>query len=105
MPRLINRLSPHLPLEMGILNRDFEPPENHIADGHFIDNGIEPFDQQHLYVRRVAGDLDQRLIGDLGIGHNKRQRVCCLFEGLRQAPSQSADADISVMRKVLPSGG
>ena len=83
----------------------FEPAKDHIAHRHFINDGIEPLDQQNLHIRRVAANLDRPFLGNLGIGHNASERARCLLKGLGRGFPLTPDADIGSMRKVLPSRG
>ena len=80
-----------------------EPPKQHVADRHLVDDGIEPIDKQQLEVGRIASHRNPNARPNLGLCHNCRERMRCLLERLRRSRTEAADANIGVMREVLPS--
>ena len=103
MLRLVDQLTPHYRLEACAGYLHFKPPEQHGPHRHFLDDGIEPFDQEKLDVGGLACYPDPSRGGDLSVHYDACERKCGLLEGVRRCRAVPEDADVGIMGKVLPS--
>jgi len=105
MARNIDRLTPRTAIELVLRNVHFETGKQHIPNRHFVNQGIEPVDQQQLQVRRFAvhghflAGIDTVRVRD---HRGKRQRS--LFESLLRRSTITPHADIGLVREVFPAG-
>lgn len=102
MLHLVDRLAPQGALEPCTGYLHLKPPEQHGPHRHFIDDGIEPIDQQKLNVRGLAGHCDTSLDGDLRISDDAGERKRRLLEGHLDTRPPTAQTDIGIVGKLLP---
>jgi len=102
MFHLVDRLTPQYALELCTAYFHLELPEQHGPHRHFIDDGIEPLDQQKLNVRGLARHFYTSLDGDLRIADDVGERKRRLLEGHLDTRPPTAQTDIGIVRKLLP---
>ena len=98
----IDRLTPQRSFEMAVHNPHVETTEQHLPHRHFINDGVEPFDEQKLDVRRLAGHCDRSLWLDSGMRDDSRERVRSLLKSRGRSAAEPAHADIGFVREMLP---
>ena len=104
--RGIDRLPPCPCREAVIDDTHLEPAEQQVTRGDFEDQGVQPVDQQQLVVSRLAAQLDGRERSDpCGIGHHRDHCQRRLLERLVTGRTDAANADVRIVRKVLPMPG
>src|SRR5512136_2404571 len=103
MPLDIDRFTPQHTFEPRALDPRREASEQHFRHRHFVDDRVEPFDEQKLKVRRLAFHLDRSLQLDLAMRDNCGQRLRRLFKRLSCCRTKAPYANVRVVRKMLPS--
>ena len=76
MPRDIDRLAPQRPVKVPPGKAHRKTSEQHVADRHFVDHGIEPLDEQELNVGRLTPYVDLAPRFDFGVGDLNAQAPC-----------------------------
>ncbi len=85
------------------LDVDMEIAKEHLPSGHFVDDGIQPVDEQDFQVWGLASDA-ARLICRKRTDrrHNRRHRTRGILKGFADACAVAPDAHIALMGEVCP---
>lgn len=102
MARAIHRLAPNRRPKLVAGDANLETAENHIPDGHFIDDCIEPCDKQQIQVDGFARNLDGRHGSHNGGCYRRCQCQSRFLKRGFHSRAPSADAQVCFVRKVLP---
>ncbi len=102
MPCDVDRLVPQRPVEVLPGNAHRKTSEQHVADRHRVNYGIEPFDEQELDVGRLTSDLDHGPRFDFSVGDRSSQCTGGLLERFRSGCAPSLHSDIGIVGKMLP---
>ena len=101
--RAVHRLAPGLRFQARALQRHGEARKEHPSRGHLVDQGVQPFGEQQLVVRRLAGKLDALERAHRGgIRHCGGKRERRLLEGFGFRRAEATHADVGAVLEVLP---
>ena len=85
------------------VKRHGETSEQQVARCHFVDQRIQPVDDQQFVIRSAAAQIHERFAADTQrIGNDSGQRKRDLLEGIGARGTQSANPDIGTMPKMFP---
>jgi hypothetical protein len=96
----VDRFAAQRPREPSVLDPHHELPKQHFPDRHFVDDGVEPFDQQQFEVGRLTLDLNRCLRLDLRVRDDRGQGASSLFECLLRRRATPAYAHVGIMREM-----
>ena len=105
MPDDIDLLAPKRPIQPISFDPDRKFRKQHPAYRHFIDDRVEPFDEEQLKIGRGTADAHLESRRNPRGRHRHRQSTGCLLESLIRRPAPPANADIGVVREMLPTRG
>ena len=106
MPHTVDRLTMSLGAQDPPVDSDIEATEDHAPNGHFIDHGVQPLDQQRFTIRRLATDRDSRVRAHvIGIASDRAQGFGGLRKRFGTSPPDAAHAHIGGVRKMFPMPG
>ncbi len=95
--------SPHSsPARLSPSIRYLVAAEQHLPHRHFVDDGVQPVDEQEIEVGAPAGDGHADRRADLGVGDDGGERQGGVLEGLGHGSAAPAHADVGVVGKVGP---
>ena len=102
----IDLFTPGFGTQRTILAMNLESPEQQMTCCHFVNQGIEPLDEQELTIWSLTTDVYFSVGRDLmRIGNNGCHRYCRLLECRIPGWPESPHADVRVMLEKLPTAG
>jgi len=105
VPGYADFLPVSLPVQNVAIDAYMKCTEQHLAYGHFVNDRVEPVDQQQFDIRRLAVDLDGFFWSyGFKISDHGGQRQGCLLKGRRHRGTKAAHTYVGDMGKMFPTG-
>jgi hypothetical protein len=99
----VNPLAMHLCAKNISIDIDVEIAKKHLPRGHFVDEGIQPVDEQDFQIWGLASNARRLFSGEQTYRRDNRcHRTRGILKGFAGACTVASDAHIALMGKLCP---